>query len=126
MLGFAADIAATGFSLGPLTISFGLFGTGLAYLHRLITIKKVSQEAITIFIVGLCTGYLAWLLARIGGPVAKTRRPRRINRNVDLFGGAGAGFILAFGLADAYKKPASRTKIIRPKIPRRVLIVIYV
>jgi rod shape-determining protein MreD len=67
VLGFAADIAAAGFSLGPLTISFGLFGTGLAYLHRLITIKNVSQEAITIFTIGLCTGYLAWLLARVAG-----------------------------------------------------------
>ena len=65
VLGFAADIAAPGFSLGPLMISFGLFGTGLAYLRRLITIKTVPQEAFAIFILGLCTGYLAWLLAHI-------------------------------------------------------------
>jgi rod shape-determining protein MreD len=71
VLGFAADVAATGFSLGPQIISFGLFGTGLSYLHRLIAIKKVPQEAITIFIVGLCTGYLAWLLARIAGQVPR-------------------------------------------------------
>ncbi len=66
-LGFAADIAATGFSIGPLIISFGLFGTGLSYLHRLISIKKVPHEAITIFVVGLGTAILAWLLARVAG-----------------------------------------------------------
>jgi rod shape-determining protein MreD len=72
VLGFAADIAAAGFSLGPMIISFGLFGTGLSYLHRLIAIKKVPQEAITIFVVGMCTGCLAWLLARVAG---QTPRP---------------------------------------------------
>ncbi len=71
-LGFAADIAVTGFSMGPLIISFGLFGTGLSYLHRLISIKKVPHEAITIFVVGLGTAVLAWLLARAAG---QTPRP---------------------------------------------------
>ena len=67
ILGFAADIAATGFSMGPFIISFGLFGTGLSYLHRVVSIKKVPHEAITIFVVGLCAGCLAWLLARVAG-----------------------------------------------------------
>jgi rod shape-determining protein MreD len=66
-LGFAADIAAPGFSLGPMIISFGVFGTGLSYLHRLIAIKKVPHEAITIFAIGAGTGCLAWLLARVAG-----------------------------------------------------------
>jgi len=72
VLGFAADIAATGLSIGPLIISFGLFGTGLSYLHRLISIKKVPHQAITIFVVGLGTAILAWLLARVAG---QTPRP---------------------------------------------------
>jgi rod shape-determining protein MreD len=67
VLGFAADIATAGFSMGPLIISFGLFGTGLSYLHRLIAIKKVPHQAITIFVVGMGTGFLAWLLARVAG-----------------------------------------------------------
>lgn len=71
VLGFAADIAATGFSMGPLLISFGLFGAGLSYLHRLISIKKVPHEAITIFIVGLGTAILAWLLARAAGQASR-------------------------------------------------------
>ena len=67
VLGFAADIATSGFSMGPLIISFGLFGTALAYLHRLIAIKKVPHEAITILVITLGTGCLAWLLARAAG-----------------------------------------------------------
>jgi len=67
VLGFAADIATSGFSMGPLIISFGLFGTALSYLHRLIAIKKVPHEAITILVIALGTGYLAWLLARVAG-----------------------------------------------------------
>ncbi len=67
VLGFAADIAASGFSMGPFIISFGLFGTALSYLHRIVSIKKVPHEAITIFVVALAAGYLAWLLARIAG-----------------------------------------------------------
>jgi rod shape-determining protein MreD len=69
VLGLGADIAAS--SLGPYIISFGLFGTALSYLHRLIAIKKVPHEAITIFIVGFCTGYLAWFLARIASQTPK-------------------------------------------------------
>jgi rod shape-determining protein MreD len=71
VLGFAADIASTGFSMGPMIISFGLFGTGLSYLNRLISIKKVPHEAITIFAIGMGTGCLAWLLARAAGQAPK-------------------------------------------------------
>ncbi len=67
VLGFAADIAASGFSMGPFIISFGLFGTALSYLHRIVSIKKVPHEAITIFVIAMGTGCLAWLLARVAG-----------------------------------------------------------
>ena len=67
VLGFAADVAASGFSMGPLIISFGVFGTALSYLHRFIAIKKAPHEAITIFVISLGTGCLAWLLARVAG-----------------------------------------------------------
>jgi cell shape-determining protein MreD len=66
-LGLAADIVATGFPMGPRVISFGLFGTGLAYLRHVITIKKMPYEALAIFIVGLCTGILARMLTLLAG-----------------------------------------------------------
>jgi len=66
-LGLAADIVATGFPMGPRVISFGLFGTGLAYLRHVITIKKMPYEALAIFIMGLCTGILARMLTLLAG-----------------------------------------------------------
>jgi cell shape-determining protein MreD len=66
-LGLAADVASTGFSMGPWLISLGVFGTGLAYLNRVISIRKKSYEAIAIFLAGLGTGGLAHLLAFFAG-----------------------------------------------------------
>jgi rod shape-determining protein MreD len=67
VLGFAADIVATGFPMGPRIISFGLFGTGLSYMHRVITIRKMPHEALAILVVGFCAGGLAYLLALLAG-----------------------------------------------------------
>jgi hypothetical protein len=53
--------------MGPRVISFGLFGTGLAYLRHVITIKKMPYEALAIFIIGLCTGVLVRMLTLLGG-----------------------------------------------------------
>ncbi len=48
-IGFAADISI-GSVMGSHTISFVLFGTALAYLHRVIAIKKISYQVMwTIF-----------------------------------------------------------------------------
>ncbi len=69
LLGFAADIASSG--LGPQIISFGLLGTALSNLHRLIAIRKVPHEAITIFLTGIITGCLAFFLAHIAGQTTK-------------------------------------------------------
>ncbi|MGA2171402.1 MAG: rod shape-determining protein MreD [Sedimentisphaerales bacterium] len=71
VLGFVADIAATGFPMGMRIISFGLFGTGLAYMHRVVTIRKISHEALAILAAGLGTGGLAKLLALVAGRLAE-------------------------------------------------------
>ncbi len=67
VIGLAADIVAAGFPMGPRIISFVLFGTGLAYLHRVIAIRKMPQVALTIFVIGICTGGLSRLLAALAG-----------------------------------------------------------
>ena len=59
-IGFAADLI--GSAMGSQIISFGLFGTALAYLHRVITIRKMPYQALVIFITGLLAGTLAYLL----------------------------------------------------------------
>ncbi len=65
-IGFAADISI-GSVMGAQTISFGLFGTALAYLHRVIAIRKVSYQAIAIFITAFMTCTLAHFLALLRG-----------------------------------------------------------
>ncbi len=59
-IGFAADLI--GPAMGPQTISFGLFGTALAYLHRVIAIRKMPYQALAIFATGILAGTLVHLL----------------------------------------------------------------
>jgi rod shape-determining protein MreD len=67
VIGFAADIVTAGFPMGPRIISFLILGTGLAYLHRVIAIRKMSQAALTILAAGISTGALSRLLAGLAG-----------------------------------------------------------
>jgi rod shape-determining protein MreD len=69
-IGFAADLV--GSQMGTQMISFGLFGTLLAYLHRVIAIKRMPYQALAIFAASVLTGFLTHLLAYItkGEPVA--------------------------------------------------------
>ncbi|MBN2020030.1 MAG: rod shape-determining protein MreD [Sedimentisphaerales bacterium] len=62
IIGLAADIVATGFPMGPRIISFGLFGTALAYLHRVIAIRKIHYQALTIFLINFCGSALSRFL----------------------------------------------------------------
>ena len=66
-IGFAADIIMVGSAMGPQIISFGLFGAALAYLRRLITIRKMSYQALAIFITALLAGLLAHFLSFLKG-----------------------------------------------------------
>ncbi len=65
VIGFAADII--GSAMGPKIISFGLFGTALAYLHRIIAIRKMPHQSLVIFITGLLAGAAALLLTLLKG-----------------------------------------------------------
>ena len=70
-IGFAADLVGSPMPMGPQMISFGLFGTLLAYLHRVIAIKRMPYQALAIFVTSVLTGVLTHLLAYITGePVA--------------------------------------------------------
>lgn len=59
-LGFAADLI--GRTMGPHIISFGLLGTALAYLHRVIAIRKMPYQALAIFVMAFLMGLLSYLL----------------------------------------------------------------
>jgi len=64
-IGFAADII--GSTMGPQIISFGLFGTLLAYLHRVIAIRRMPYQSAVIFVIGLLAGTLTYLLTILKG-----------------------------------------------------------
>ncbi len=63
-IGFAADLIGSPTPMGAHMIGFGVVGTLLAYLRRVITIRRKSHQAFTIFIVVFLTGVAANLLAR--------------------------------------------------------------
>jgi rod shape-determining protein MreD len=58
-IGFAADI--TGTLIGPHIISFGIVGTLLSYIRKVILLRHTRQQSLTIF----CTGILTYLIAII-------------------------------------------------------------
>lgn len=62
-VGFAADLIGT--TMGAQMISFGLIGTLLAYLHRVVAIRRMPYQAFAIFIVTFSSIGLAQLLAYI-------------------------------------------------------------
>jgi len=62
-IGFAADLVGSPMPMGPQMISFGLFGTLLAYLHRVIAIKRMPYQALAIFATSVLIGTMTYLLA---------------------------------------------------------------
>lgn len=64
-IGFAADLISS--AMGPRIISFGLFGTALAYLHRVVAIRKLPYQSAAIFIICFLAGVLAELLTLLRG-----------------------------------------------------------
>jgi len=69
-IGFAADLI--GPVMGPQIISFGLFGTSLAYLHRVIAIRKMPYQSLAIAGTGILTATLALFLTFLKGEPTAT------------------------------------------------------
>jgi len=63
-VGFAADLIGSPMPVGSHMIGFGVVGTLLAYLRRVISIRRKYHQAFAIFIVVFLTGVAANLLAR--------------------------------------------------------------
>ena len=72
VIGFAADII--GSSMGPGMLSFGILGTLLAYLNRLISIRKMYYQALAIFATGVASGFTVYFLTFLQGQAAGTGR----------------------------------------------------
>ena len=63
-IGFVADIASSSI-MGTQMLSFGILGTLLAYLHRVIAAKKMPYQAAVIFVTGILNGLLIILLTKL-------------------------------------------------------------
>ncbi len=62
-IGFAADI--TGTLIGPHIISYGIVGTSLAYIRKVILLKHTRQQSLTIFVAGILTYLIAIVLVKL-------------------------------------------------------------
>ncbi len=71
-IGFIADLVSPMRSvMGPRIISFGLFGTLLFNLQRIFSLRRPAYQALAIFLAGVLTAVLSYLLASVradGGP----------------------------------------------------------
>ena len=62
-IGFAADLISPTMGLmGPRIISFGIFGTILADMHHVVSVRRIPHQVATICVVGLLTALLSHLL----------------------------------------------------------------
>nr|MBC8482120.1 hypothetical protein [Planctomycetota bacterium] len=52
-IGLAVDMINVGHVMGPGILSFGLLGTLLAYLNRVVEIRGIGFEVLTVFISGV-------------------------------------------------------------------------
>lgn len=70
--GFAADLIGSPMPMGPHMISFCLIGTLLAYLHRIVSIRRMPHQVMAIFVTGVLTAALSHFLAYLlkGEPVS--------------------------------------------------------
>ena len=59
-IGFAADIS--GSSMGPYIISFGLFGSLISQMRKVVIMKRMTHQGAAIFFTGIIAGGLAHVL----------------------------------------------------------------
>lgn len=72
IIGFAADLTSPTMGLmGPRIISFGVFGTLLSDLQGIISTRRGIYQAATIFLVGLLTAGLSYLLTFLRAETAE-------------------------------------------------------
>jgi len=70
-IGFAADLI--GRTMGSQMIAFGLCGTALAYLNRVIAIRKMPYQAAAIFVISIMAGIIENILNNLKGQAPGTQ-----------------------------------------------------
>lgn len=70
-IGFASDLISPTMGLmGPQIISFGVFGIVLSELHNIVSIRRIPHEAVAIFVIGILTAVLSYLLTLLRAEVS--------------------------------------------------------
>ncbi|MBN1816505.1 MAG: rod shape-determining protein MreD [Sedimentisphaerales bacterium] len=64
-LGFVADVSGELSILGPYTLSFGIFGSLLCQLRKVVLVRRMLYQALTIFVMALLIRGLAQLLLMV-------------------------------------------------------------
>ncbi len=59
-IGFAADISGT--CIGPYTITFGVLGSIISQMRKVVIMKKMTHQAMAIFFIGLVGGAIVHML----------------------------------------------------------------
>ena len=59
-IGFAADISGT--CIGPYTIAFGVLGSMISQMRKVVIMKKMTHQAMAVFFIGLVGGALVQML----------------------------------------------------------------
>jgi len=73
-IGFAADLSSPVRELmGPQIISYGVLGTLLSDVHGIISIRRMPHQAIAIFVAGVLTALLSYLLTFFRAESVATR-----------------------------------------------------
>ena len=62
MIGFAADVSGESWTMGPYLISFGIMGSLLCQLRKVVIVKSIVYQALAIFATGLIAGTLSQAL----------------------------------------------------------------
>ena len=61
-IGFAADISSVSGVMGPAMITFGLFGTLISQFRKVVIMKRMSHQALAIFVVAIIAGGFTQIL----------------------------------------------------------------
>ncbi len=62
LIGLAADISGEVGVMGPYTVSFGIFGSLICQLRKVIIMKRIFYQALAVMLVGLLSAILANVL----------------------------------------------------------------
>ncbi len=62
IIGFAADISGTAMAMGPHMLVYGIIGSILGQMRRVVIMRQMVHQAVSIFLIGIIAGFCVSLL----------------------------------------------------------------